>query len=127
MLMPSPDHEQHDGYLAHYRHTGEQRIIGIGRQVIGKRKNGTTFPLHLSVGEMLVDGRRSFTGILHGAFARPWKSPCAGAKNVCAPLSTVLDGIIVIDELGSVQAFNPAAERLFGFAANEVLAGTSRC
>ena len=66
MLMPSPDHERHDGYLRHYLTTGEQRIIGIGREVTARRKDGTTFPVHLSVGEMKSeDGKRSFTGILH--------------------------------------------------------------
>ncbi|HUP39260.1 MAG TPA: PAS domain S-box protein [Vicinamibacterales bacterium] len=66
MLMPSPDRERHDGYLHHYLTTGEQKIIGIGREVTARRKDGTTFPVHLSVGEMKsADGRRSFTGILH--------------------------------------------------------------
>jgi two-component system sensor kinase FixL len=66
MLMPSPDREQHDGYMRHYLATGEQRIIGIGREVAARRKDGTTFPVHLSVGETRAEnGRRSFTGILH--------------------------------------------------------------
>jgi two-component system sensor kinase FixL len=66
MLMPSPDRERHDGYIQHYLTTGEQKIIGIGREVIALRKDGTTFPVHLSVGEMAPDnGARSFTGILH--------------------------------------------------------------
>ena len=65
MLMPSPDRERHDGYLRHYLTTGEQKIIGIGREVTARRKDGTTFPVHLSVGEMVNEGRRSFTGILH--------------------------------------------------------------
>jgi two-component system sensor kinase FixL len=65
MLMPSPDHEQHDGYLHRYLTTGRQNIIGIGREVAGLRKDGTTFPLHLSVGEMTSGDGRSFTGILH--------------------------------------------------------------
>ena len=66
MLMPSPDRERHDGYLHHYLTTGEQKIIGIGREVTARRKDGTTFPVHLSVGEMKSDdGKRSFTGILH--------------------------------------------------------------
>jgi two-component system sensor kinase FixL len=65
MLMPSPDRERHDGYMRHYLETGRQKIIGIGREVTARRKNGTTFPVHLSVGEMTTEGKRSFTGILH--------------------------------------------------------------
>jgi two-component system sensor kinase FixL len=70
MLMPSPYHEEHDGYLSHYLETGSARIIGIGREVIGRRKDGTTFPLHLSVGETTMDGQKRFTGILHDLTAR---------------------------------------------------------
>src|SRR5262245_19069452 len=51
MLMPSPYRDEHDGYLKHYQETGERRIIGIGREVVGQRKNGTTFPMYLSVGQ----------------------------------------------------------------------------
>jgi len=65
ILMPAPYHGEHDGYLQRYLSTGQARIIGIGREVTGKRKDGTTFPLHLSVGEMIHDGERKFTGILH--------------------------------------------------------------
>ena len=70
LLMPSPDHEQHDGYIARYLATGEAKIIGIGREVTGRRRDGTKFPLHLSVGEMTVTGERKFTGILHDLSAR---------------------------------------------------------
>jgi two-component system sensor kinase FixL len=65
LLMPSPFHEEHDGYLARYFATGEKRIIGIGREVTGLRKDGSTFPVRLSVGEMRIDGEPKFTGILH--------------------------------------------------------------
>jgi two-component system, LuxR family, sensor kinase FixL len=68
--MPSPYHEQHDGYLSHYLSSGDARIIGKGREVIGRRKDGTTFPLHLSVGETITQGERRFTGILHDLTAR---------------------------------------------------------
>ena len=65
LLMPSPYREEHDGYLARYLRTGEARIIGVGREVEGRRRDGSTFPLHLSVGEMVVGRERKFTGILH--------------------------------------------------------------
>jgi two-component system, LuxR family, sensor kinase FixL len=64
MLMPSPYRERHDSYLAHYLTTGERRIIGIGRVVVGRRKDGSTFPMELAVGEALVNGRRVFTGFI---------------------------------------------------------------
>src|SRR5450759_2728096 len=62
ILIPSPYHEAHDGYLAHYMQTGEKKIIGIGREVVGLRKDGTTFPMELAVGEMRRGERRMFTG-----------------------------------------------------------------
>ena len=65
MLMPSPDHEAHDGYLSQYLDTGAATIIGVGRQVTGRRRDGTTVPLHLSLGEMSIQGERQFFGILH--------------------------------------------------------------
>lgn len=64
-LMPEPDRSRHDGYLSHHLQTGEKRIIGIGRAVTGRRHDGTVFPLHLSVGELELDGEKHFTGILH--------------------------------------------------------------
>lgn len=70
MLMPSPYREEHDGYLEHYSRTGERRIIGIGREVIGQRKDGTTFPMYLSVGEGDLDGRRIYVGIIHDLTTR---------------------------------------------------------
>ena len=53
--MPSPYRERHDGYIQHYLDTGERRIIGIGRIVVGQRKNGSTFPMELAVGEAMVE------------------------------------------------------------------------
>ncbi|MDZ4373162.1 MAG: PAS domain S-box protein [Phenylobacterium sp.] len=64
LLMPEPYRSAHDSYLARYLQTGERRIIGIGRVVVGERKDGTTFPMELSVGEMHSGDRRYFTGFV---------------------------------------------------------------
>lgn len=64
ILMPSPYREQHDAYLERYRDTGERHIIGIGRVVTGQRKDGTTFPMELSVGEAIAGDTRLFTGFI---------------------------------------------------------------
>lgn len=64
MLMPSPYREQHDAYLKRYLGTGEKHIIGIGRVVSGQRKDGSTFPMHLTVGELRSADRHYFTGFI---------------------------------------------------------------
>ena len=64
MLMPSPDSERHDSYLDNYLRTGERKIIGIGRVVTGLRKEGSTFPMELTVGETTSEGQRIFTGFV---------------------------------------------------------------
>ena len=64
MLMPQPYRGAHDGYLDRYKATGERRIIGIGRIVVGERKDGSTFPMELAVGEMRSRGGRFFTGFV---------------------------------------------------------------
>jgi PAS domain S-box-containing protein len=70
MLMPSPDREAHDTYLSRYLTTGERRIIGYGRVVTGLRKDGTTFPMELAVGEAGANGKRIFTGFIRDLTSR---------------------------------------------------------
>lgn len=65
MLMPEPDQSNHDKYIANYKKTGHKKIIGIGREVRGLKKNGTTFPFRLAVSEVFYNGKMIFTGFVH--------------------------------------------------------------
>ena len=65
LLMPEPDRSRHDSYISHYLTTAQPKIIGLGRSVTAVRRDGERFPVHLSVGEMEIDGEKHFTGILH--------------------------------------------------------------
>ncbi len=123
VLMPQPYHGEHDGYLSNYRNTGERKIIGIGREVVGRRKDGSTFPMHLSVGESREDGESIFVGILHD-LTRQKASERAlyeSAARLRAVIDTAVDGVILIDAQGLILEFNPACEKLFGFSADEVI------
>lgn len=64
ILMPAPYHQEHDQYIRRYLDTGEKKIIGIDRVVVGRRKNGTTFPMKLAVGEFISPVGRHFTGFI---------------------------------------------------------------
>jgi two-component system CheB/CheR fusion protein len=70
VLMSTPHRERHDGYLENYKHTGHARIIGIGRETIAKRKDGTLFPIDLSVSEVKLSDRRIFTGFVRDVSER---------------------------------------------------------
>ena len=122
LLMPSPHHEQHDQYLARYLSSGEARIIGVGREVPGRTRDGRIFPVHLSVGEMRIGGERKFTGMLHDLTKRARLEGQLGASEARwrAIVNSAVDAIVVIDAHGTVEEFNPAAERLFGYTAAEV-------
>ncbi|WP_341832684.1 PAS domain-containing sensor histidine kinase [Sphingobacterium thalpophilum] len=65
MLMPEPDRGNHDGYLHNYQTTGHKKIIGIGREVMGLKKNGETFPFRLAVSEVWLKDKNIFTGFIH--------------------------------------------------------------
>ncbi len=70
ILMPQPDRDAHDGYIARYLATGERHIIGYGRVVKGQRKDGSLFPMELAVGEAIANGRRIFTGFIRDLTSR---------------------------------------------------------
>jgi PAS domain S-box-containing protein len=64
MLMPEPYHSDHDSYISNYLRTGQAKVIGFGREVSGRRKDGSVFPMELAITEMTVSGRRMFTGVV---------------------------------------------------------------
>jgi len=96
ILMPSPYQERHDGYLDHYMKTSERRIIGIGRVVSGLRKDGTTFPIELSVGEVTLEGRRIFTGFVRDLTSRK------NAERELAIIQAELSHVARVSEMGQM-------------------------
>lgn len=123
VLMPSPYQEEHDGYLDRYLATGERRIIGIGREVSGLRRDGSTFPMELSVGEAGQDGPPVFIGIIRDISERRAAEQALREREarLASIVQTIPDALIVIDGAGLIRSFSPAAERLFGYAAAEML------
>jgi len=123
MLMPQPYRHEHDRYITNYRDTRDPKIIGSGREVIGLRKDGSTFPMDLSVGEARQDGESIFVGIIRDITER--KLAEQALRETAARLRTLtetaVDGAILIDARGVVLIFNPACEKLFGYSADEVI------
>lgn len=123
ILMPSPYWEQHDDYLRNYAESGKRKIIGIGREVIGRKKDGSTFPMYLSVGEGEADGQKMYVGIIHDLSDQ--KRVLARAHDREARLSSILDtgldAIIMIDDRGMIEIFSGSASRLFGFEPAEAI------
>jgi two-component system, LuxR family, sensor kinase FixL len=106
-----------------YHETGLRRIIGIGREVHGRRKDGTVFPLELSVGESGSDDDKVFIGIIRDITERKLHEMALLERRarLTSILETVPDAIIVIDDKGVIESFSPAAERLFGYSSGEVV------
>jgi PAS domain S-box-containing protein len=120
MLMPPPFVDEHDGYLERYHRTGEARIIGIGRDVQGLRRDGVVFPIRLSIGEArLEDGSRLYTGVIHDLTER------VAAEAQAARLGTILENslnevFVFDDESLRFSEVNRGARDNLGYALEEL-------
>lgn len=123
LLMPEPYHNQHDGYIHNYQHTGEKKIIGIGREVKGRRKDGSIFPFFLSVSEVKLGDKTIYTGIIHDiSQLKEAELALQESQNqLNAIIDNAIDGIITINERGIMQIVNPAAAHLFGYEVEELI------
>ena len=117
LLMPSPDHEAHDGYIANYLRTGEKKIIGIGREVTGKRKDGSLFPLHLSIGDAVQAGRRLFVAVIHDLTSRK------RVEEKLLILSSVVEqspnAVLIANLEGVIEYVNSSFTKLTGYTSEE--------
>lgn len=120
LLMPNPYREEHDRYLAHYLTTGEGKIIGIGREVTGRRKDGSTFLMHLSVSEVALDGRRMFTGIVRDLTDRERAEQLLSLQKALleATGEASIDGILVVSNEGQMIWFNHRFVDMWGIPAH---------
>jgi two-component system sensor kinase FixL len=123
MLMPEPYHSQHDNYIHNYHRTGERHVIGSGREVVAKRKDGSLFPIFLNVNDLMLDGVKVFAGVIHDISGRKLAETAFRETDnkLKAILDTAVEGMIIMDQRGRVELVNPAALRLFGFAEKEVV------
>jgi len=123
MLMPEPFRTEHDGYLINYLTTGKRKIIGIGREVTGQRKDGSTFPMELAVNEMQVSGKRMFTGIVRNISER--KQAEHELEEASRLRQAILDSanfsIISTNNEGIIQTFNKGAQKLLGYSELDVV------
>jgi PAS domain S-box-containing protein len=124
ILMPQPDRGRHDGYLRHYMRTGEAKIIGVGREVRGRRKDGSTFPLDLAISEVrLADGKRTFTGIVRDISERKQAEEriLEGNALLSAVIEGTTDGVYVKDLEGRYALINTAGAANIGMTPEMVL------
>ena len=123
MLMPSPYRDEHDAYLRNYVRTGKAKIIGIGREVVARRKDGSTIPIDLAVSEVRLAERRLFTGFIRDISDR--KRAEAALRREADLLHLSHDAIIVWRLGGGIESWNRGAEELYGFTEKEVIGRVS--
>jgi PAS domain S-box-containing protein len=123
LLIPELDKDQRNGSLEYYSASAEARASGLGREVVGRRKDGRLFPLEIAVSEMWLGGQRYFTGILRDISTRKQVEAellKAGALQN-AIFNSAVFASVATDAKGVIQIFNVGAERMLGYTAAEVM------
>lgn len=125
MLMGGVDRRDHDSYLTRYLVTRRSRIMGVGREVTGVRKDGTSFPLHLSIGEFVVAGETCFTGVLIDlSREKQAEQDLAHQQALFRSVFECLpDPLAIRDNSHHIKKVNPAFTRVFGLEAADVTDG----
>jgi len=130
VLMPEPQRSQHDTYLSDYLETGEAKVVGIGREVVGRRKDGSRFPVDLAVTELFLPGKHLFTGILRDISASKLAKKQAkesrialeqSNENMLAILNESQQGIVMMDADGVIQYVSTTCENLLGTEAAKLI------
>ena len=124
ILMPEPYHTEHDKYVADHIQTGEKKIIGSGREVIGRRKDGTTFPLWLSVGSAMLGEERLFVGCIVDISERKMAEEKIRTLSLAVEQSPSV--VIITNPAGSIIYTNPRFTEVTGYTAAEVLGQNPR-
>jgi PAS domain S-box-containing protein len=121
VLMPEPFRSRHDGYIRHHLETGERKIIGIGRQVMGRRKSGAIFPIQLSVSTFTADGHLFFTGIVHDLSDQRGAGALREQALFEAIFNHLPDAVLVVDADHKILLCNPTVARVFGYAPEVII------
>ncbi len=122
MLMPEPYHSAHDSYIDNYKRTHKAKIIGIGREVEGRRKDGSTFPLDLTISEMIIGGEFKFAGVVRDISER--QRAARQLLETTSLQNAILDSanysIISTNPGGIIRTFNHTAEQWLGYSEDEL-------
>jgi PAS domain S-box-containing protein len=117
MLMPDKQRSEHDGYIKNYKDTGDAKIIGKGREVVGRRKDGTIFAMDLGINETVIDGKRMFVGTTRDVSER------RNIERLYRLMSENVEGYasVILDAQGIIKTWNSGAQALKGYTAEEII------
>jgi PAS domain S-box-containing protein len=123
LIVPEPHRSRHDDYMRRYLETGEAKVIGIGREVEGQRRDGSRVPLHLSVSTFDVGGKRFFTGLLHDLSERKaYESELVRQQTLFRSIfNAAPDALIITDQQRQITVCSPSVRGIFGYDVNELL------